>query len=70
MVKAWNIVRRANSQYTVAEIFIGTWTEAMLYSMEVGFSRHDGEYFVSEVGEPYGWKPQEFDAVQDAFAYL
>lgn len=40
----YNIVRRAYSQRTIAEQFIGTWVDAALHAMKVEADRRDGEY--------------------------
>ena len=47
------IVRRAFSQYEVAEIFTGSWVDAMQRASELqAYSAHGGEYSVRRDGEP------------------
>lgn len=57
-VRAWNIVRRAYSNYEVVAMIIGTWVEAEDFAMVARVTNgYDGEYFVRGMGErPEGYE--------------
>lgn len=65
-----NIVHRAYSNHTLAEVFIGSWVDAMERAKQLEITRGDGEYFVRSTSEPLNGGPAVFCPVQAAFAYL
>jgi hypothetical protein len=46
------IVRRAYSEYTTVETFVGSWLDAMNRAEELQRANNDGEYFLRGVDEP------------------
>lgn len=66
----WQIVRRAYGQYTVIETNIESWLDAETKAMKMQFENKDGEYLTFSEEETPGQRKSEYNAVQDAFAYL
>ncbi|TRD03823.1 hypothetical protein FJV76_14405 [Mesorhizobium sp. WSM4303] len=50
------IVRRAFSEYTTVETFVGSWLEAMNRADALQRDNNDGEYLLRGVDEP-NWRP-------------
>lgn len=71
MTKTFNIFKRAYSEYSLYEVFQGTWVDAMeRASILQRVTNRDGEYIVRDIGDtPYSNGGNNCP-VQAAWAYL
>lgn len=66
----YKIARRAYGEYTVVETGIASWVEAANRAMTLQAEKQDGEYFEFREEQEAKSHPNEYCAVQTAFAYL
>lgn len=66
----YKIARRSYGKYETVETGIAGWIAAVNRAMELQATNQDGEYFEFRDDETPGSRPNEYCAVQAAFAYL